>query len=171
MRQHYFVAKQLNTTLFCRETLKYGTFCRETLKYALWAEKWHKLRCEPTPNFMLLWWRDGTGWDPWATWLFDHRRAVLIIGHFCVDTYQWFVWSKTIGRDDALNFFPGKAVIKSLQLVLCTSEIIFSFASTVALAKELTSGRLHPCQSQSFNQKLKVRRNLQKFKSFWEKQL
>ena len=30
-----FVEKQLNTTLFCRETLKYGTFCRETLKYAL----------------------------------------------------------------------------------------------------------------------------------------
>ena len=27
--------EQLNTTLFCRETLKYGTFCRETLKYAL----------------------------------------------------------------------------------------------------------------------------------------
>ena len=33
MPQHCFVAKQLNTTLFCRETLKYGTFCRETLKY------------------------------------------------------------------------------------------------------------------------------------------
>ena len=49
MPQHCFVAKQLNTTLFCRktlkyrtfcrETLKYGTFCREMLKYALWAEK------------------------------------------------------------------------------------------------------------------------------------
>ena len=35
MPQHCFVEKQLNTTLFCRETLKYGTFCRKTLKYAL----------------------------------------------------------------------------------------------------------------------------------------
>ena len=32
MSQHCFVAQQLNTTQFCRETLKYGTFCRETLK-------------------------------------------------------------------------------------------------------------------------------------------
>ena len=30
MPQHCFVAKQSNMTLFCRETLKYGTFCRET---------------------------------------------------------------------------------------------------------------------------------------------
>ena len=35
MPQNCFVEKQLNTTLFCRETLKYGTFCRETIKYAL----------------------------------------------------------------------------------------------------------------------------------------
>ena len=62
MPQHCFVAKQLNTTLFCRktlkygtfcrETLKYGTFCRETLKYTLWAEKWHKLRYKLTPDFL-----------------------------------------------------------------------------------------------------------------------
>ena len=43
MPQHYFVAKRLNTTLFCRETLKYGTFCCKTLKYSLWPKKWHKL--------------------------------------------------------------------------------------------------------------------------------
>ena len=34
-----FVEKKLNTTLFCRETLKYGTFCRKIFKYALLAEK------------------------------------------------------------------------------------------------------------------------------------
>ena len=64
MPQHCFVAKQLNTTLFCRKTLKYGTLCRETLKYstfcremlkyALWAQKWHELRYELTPHFLLL---------------------------------------------------------------------------------------------------------------------
>ena len=32
MPQHCFVEKQLNTTLFCRETLEHGIFCRETLK-------------------------------------------------------------------------------------------------------------------------------------------
>ena len=77
MPQHCFVAKQLNMTLFCCKTLKYGTFCRKTLKYgtfcrktlkygtfcrktlkyakyALWTEKWHKLRYELTPHFLLL---------------------------------------------------------------------------------------------------------------------
>ena len=39
MPQHCFVAKQLNTTLFCRKTLKYGTFCRETLKYGTFCRK------------------------------------------------------------------------------------------------------------------------------------
>ena len=33
MPQHCFVAKQLNTYLFCCETLEYSTFCRETFKY------------------------------------------------------------------------------------------------------------------------------------------
>ena len=36
MPQHCFVAKQLNTTLFCRETLKYGTFWRKVkIRYFL----------------------------------------------------------------------------------------------------------------------------------------
>ena len=39
MPQHCFVEKQLNTTLFCRETLKYGTFCRETLKYGTFCRE------------------------------------------------------------------------------------------------------------------------------------
>ena len=52
--QHCFVAKQLNSALFCRKMLKYGTFCHETLKFVLWAKKCHKLRCELTPHFMLL---------------------------------------------------------------------------------------------------------------------
>ena len=61
MPQHCFVAKQLNTTLFCRKTLKYGTFCRkmlkygtfcrEMLKYALWAEENGINCCELTPHF------------------------------------------------------------------------------------------------------------------------
>ena len=37
--EHCFVAKQLNKTLFCRDTLKYGTCCRKLLKYAQRAEK------------------------------------------------------------------------------------------------------------------------------------
>jgi len=39
MPQHCFVAKQLNTTLFCRKTLKYGTFCRKTLKYGTFCRE------------------------------------------------------------------------------------------------------------------------------------
>ena len=39
MPQHCFVEKQLNTTLFCRETLKYGIFCRKTLKYGTFCRK------------------------------------------------------------------------------------------------------------------------------------
>ena len=39
IRKHCFVAKQLNKTLFCRDTSKYGIFCRKLLKYALWAKK------------------------------------------------------------------------------------------------------------------------------------
>ena len=37
--EHCFVAKQLNKTLFCRDTSKYGIFCQKLLKYALRAEK------------------------------------------------------------------------------------------------------------------------------------
>ena len=37
--KHCFVAKQLNKTLFCRDTSKYGIFCRKLLKYALRAGK------------------------------------------------------------------------------------------------------------------------------------
>ena len=37
--KHCFVAKQLNKTLFCRDTTKYGNFYRKLLKYALRAEK------------------------------------------------------------------------------------------------------------------------------------
>ena len=39
MPQHCFVAKQLNTTLFCRKTLKYGTFCCKTLKYGTFCRE------------------------------------------------------------------------------------------------------------------------------------
>ena len=35
----HFFAKQLNKTLFCRYTSKYGIFCRKLLKYVLRAEK------------------------------------------------------------------------------------------------------------------------------------
>ena len=37
--KHCFVAKQLNKTLFCRNTSKYGIFCRKVLRYALRAKK------------------------------------------------------------------------------------------------------------------------------------
>ena len=40
MCQHYFVAKQVNTTLFCCETLNYSTFSRETLKYGTYFSEW-----------------------------------------------------------------------------------------------------------------------------------
>ena len=62
-----FVAKQLNTTLFCRQTLEYGTFCRETLKYSTFVakrkntryepKKWHKLRCDELKGYMKVKWK------------------------------------------------------------------------------------------------------------------
>ena len=33
--KHCFVAKQINKTLFCRDTSKYGILCRKLLKHAL----------------------------------------------------------------------------------------------------------------------------------------
>ena len=50
MPQHCFVAKQLNTTLFCRKTLKYGTFCRETLKLPYFLSRNVKIRAMSRKN-------------------------------------------------------------------------------------------------------------------------
>ena len=44
------------------------------LKYALWAEKWHKLRCELTPHFMLLWWWPWS-WC-WCLPCYDNRTVM-----------------------------------------------------------------------------------------------
>ena len=52
--KYCFVAKQINETLFCCDTSKYGIFCRKLLKYALRAKKWLQVRWEPTPHFLPL---------------------------------------------------------------------------------------------------------------------
>ena len=55
MPQHCFVAKRLNTALFCRETLKYGTFVAKKWIPCCKPEKIvHALCSEPSPHFIVV---------------------------------------------------------------------------------------------------------------------
>ena len=55
--EHCFVAKQLNKTFSCRDTLKNATFCQNLLKYALRAAKMAEsaLRADSTLCPTLAW--------------------------------------------------------------------------------------------------------------------
>ena len=92
-------------TMFCRETLEYDTFCRETLKYdtfcrknldsALWAKKMANLRCEPTPHFMPLWWKQ---WYSSNQLFYGFSGATVQMFHFADSEYVWMKHSKCFSR-------------------------------------------------------------------------
>ena len=64
MPEYCFVAKQLNKTFFCRDTLKYGTWCQKLLTYALRAEK-NGWKCAESRLHTLS--HSGMYFRPWSS--------------------------------------------------------------------------------------------------------